>query len=103
AEDVLAGVALRVRLVDRLLEDVLRVEELAAYIDVGRLRPDGVAADEASFNQQVRVALDEQVILEGPRLALVGVAGDVARLDLLFHQLPLPARREGPAHAAPQR
>ena len=69
--------AARVRLVDRALEHVLHVEELAADVDVGDLRADGVAGDRAPFDQQVRVALHQQVILERARLALVGVAGDV--------------------------
>ena len=63
-----------------LLEDVLHVEELAADVDVGDLRADRVAADRAPLDEQMRIALHQQVILERARLALVGVAGDVARL-----------------------
>jgi hypothetical protein len=73
---------------------VLRVQEFAPYIDVGDLRPDGVAADGATLDKQVRIALDEQVILERARLAFVGVARDIAGFDLLVDELPLHARRE---------
>ncbi len=92
----------RAGLVDRALEHVLHVEEFAADVDVGDLRPDRVAADRAPFDQQVRIALDQQVILEGARLALVGVAGDVARLGLLVDELPLQPGRESGAAAAAQ-
>jgi hypothetical protein len=42
------------------------------------------------------------VVLERARLALVGVAGDVARLDLLVDELPLQAGREARAAAPAQ-
>ena len=58
----------------------LHVVELAADVDVGDLRADRAAADDAAFDQQVRVALHQHVILERARLALVGVAADVLRL-----------------------
>ncbi len=93
-ENVLAEEPARVRLVDGALEDVLRVQEFAPYIDVGDFRADGVAADGATLDKQVRIALDEQVILERARLAFVGVARDIAGFDLLVDELPLHARRE---------
>src|SRR5262249_8387029 len=60
---------------------------------------DRIAADRATLDEQVRVALDEQVILERARLALVGIAGDVAGLDLLVDELPLHPGREARAAA----
>ena len=96
----IAGLA---RFLDRVLEDVLHVEELAADVDVGGLRRDRVAADQAPLDQQVRVALHQQVILERARLALVGVADDVLRLRrFLVDELPLEAGREAGAAAAAQ-
>ena len=80
----------------------LHVEELAADVDVGDLRADRVAADRAPFDQQVRIALHQQMVLERARLALVGVADDVARLGLLVDELPLHAGREAGAAAAAQ-
>ena len=103
AEDVLAEVAGLVGLVDLGLEDLLHVVELAADVDVGDLRADGVAGDRAPLDQQVRVALHQHVILERARLALVGVAGDVLRLGrVLEDELPLQAGREAGAAAAAQ-
>jgi hypothetical protein len=101
-EDVLSGEPLRVGVGDRLLEHGLRVQELTPYIDVGDFGADRVTADEAAFDEQMRIALDEQVILERPRLALVSVAGDVPRLALFVDELPLHARRESGAAAAAQ-
>ena len=102
AENVLAEKSARVGLVDRALEHVLHVEELAADVDVGDLRADRVAGDRAPFDQQVRIALHQQVILEGARLALVGVAGDVLGFgDFLSTNCHfMPGRKPGAAAAA---
>src|SRR6185436_12700748 len=79
-----------VRLVDGVLEDVLDVEELAADVDVGDLGPDGVTRNRASLDQQMRVAFHQEVILERPRLAFVGIAGEVFGVRrLLVDELPL--------------
>src|SRR5204862_996883 len=64
AENVLAQEAVPIGLVYRALEDVLDVEELAPNVDVGGLRADRVAADRAALDQQMRIALHQQVILE---------------------------------------
>jgi hypothetical protein len=50
----------------------------------------------------MRIALHQEMILERPRLAFVGVAGDVARLDFLVDELPLHAGRKPGAAAAAQ-
>ena len=50
----------------------------------------------------MRIALHQQVIFERARLALVGVADDVARFDLLIDELPLHAGRKPGAAAAAQ-
>ena len=101
AEDVLPEIAGRVRLLELGLEDLLHVVELAADVDVGDLRADRVAGNRAPFDQQMRVALHQHVILERAGLALVGVAADVFRLRrVLEHELPLHAGREAGAAAA---
>ena len=102
AQDVLAEIPGLVRRFDLPLEHLLHVVELAADVDVGDLRADGVAADRASLDDQMRVALHQHVILERPRLAFVGVTGDVLRLGrVLEDELPLESGREScPAAAA---
>ena len=103
AHDVLADVALRVGLGELGLHHLLHVVELAADVDVGDLRADRPAADQAALEQQVRVALHQHVILERAGLALVGVAGDVLRQRrVLEDELPLHAGRESGAAAAAQ-
>ena len=98
---------LRVRLFELLLEHVLHVKELAADVDVGDLRADRVARNQAALEEQMRVALHQQVILERAGLALVGVADDVFRLRrVLDDELPLHAgreirRRRGPSGPTP--
>ena len=79
------------------------VVELAADVDVGRLGAEGPARDHAPFEQQVRVALQQHVVLERARLALVGVDAEVLRLrDVLGHEAPLHAGREARAAAPAQ-
>ena len=100
-EDVPAEEPARIRLVDRVLEDVLHVQELAADVDVGDPGADGVAGDRAPFEQQVRIALHQHVVLERARLALVGVAADVLRLGrVLEDELPLQTGWKSGAAAA---
>ena len=95
AENVLAQEPVGIGFVDGPFEHVLHMEELAANIDVGDLRSDGVAGNRASFDQQVRIPLHQEVVLERSRLAFVGVAGDVLRPGrLLVDELPFHARRE---------
>ena len=91
-----------VGLLDGGLQDALHVEEFAAYVDVGDLRADRVAANRASLDQQVGIALHQQMVLERARFALVRVARDVARFDLLVDELPFHARRKTRATAATQ-
>src|SRR5205807_9633908 len=64
AEDVLAQQSARVRLVYGAFENLLHMEEFASYIDVGDFRSDGVAADGAPLDEEVRIALHQQVVLE---------------------------------------
>src|SRR4029453_8767406 len=100
AKDILSQESVGVRLLDRALEHVLDVQKLAPDIDVGNPGPDGVAGNGAPFDQQMRVALHEQVILEGSWFALVGVAGDVLRVRrFLVDELPL--HSSGKPGAAP--
>ncbi len=92
AQDAAAGIAGGVGFLDGALENMLHVHELAPDVDVGDLGADRVAADEASFEQQVRIALHQHMILERARLALVGIAGEIFRLRrVLQHELPLHA------------
>src|SRR5205085_11557420 len=74
---VLAEKTTVVRVGDRPFEDMLNVQELAADVNVGDFRANRITADGASLDQEMRIALHQQVILESARLAFVGVAGDV--------------------------
>jgi hypothetical protein len=101
AENVLAEESRLPRILDRLLHRREQVIELPANVDVGGFRSDCVAADQATLHEQVGIAFHQQVILEGARLALVGVADDVFRLRrLLVDELPLEAGREPRATAS---
>src|SRR5262245_41641099 len=102
AENVLAGIALGVRLGELRFEDLLNVEELSANIDVGHFRADRPASNETSLEEEMRIALHQHVILERAGLALVGVARDVTRFALLVDELPLQAGWKSGAAASTQ-
>src|SRR5260370_40610973 len=101
AEDAVAQESAAVCLVDGALEDTLHVEELAADVDVRDLGAYRKAGNRAALDQQMRVALHDQMVLERARLALVRVAGEVTGLaGLLVDKLPLhPGREAGAAPA----
>src|SRR2546427_385398 len=74
--------------------------ELAADVDVGGVAADGVRGDDDALEELVGVVLDDLAVLEGARLALVGVDGEIdGLLALLGQKAPLHAGRE--AGAAP--
>ena len=102
AEDTLAEIALGVGLGDRLLKRPGRQHEFAADVDIGGLGPDRKSGDRHALDQLMRIAFHENPVLEGPRLALVGVAAQIFRLVGLFgHETPFePGRKAGPASAA---
>ena len=67
--------------------------ELAADVDEGLRHLQGVGGDEHALDELVGVALDQQVVLEGGRLALVAVDHQVGDRVLAQHG-PLAAGRE---------
>src|SRR5438445_375090 len=104
SEDVLPQIPLCVGLVDRLLQPCRRhLAELPAAVDVGEVAVERVAADHQSLDQHVRALLQDRAILEGARLALVGVHHQVVwEAGLLADEVPLHAGGEpGAAAAAP--
>ena len=103
AQDVLARVALGVGLFDSPVQQFGLAHELAANIDEADVGVDGEGRDDAAFENQVRVLLDQQPVLEGARLGLVGVDQHVVRLGLLLgHEGPLQPRGEAGAAATAQ-
>ena len=103
AEDVLAEVARLVRLGDRRLQPAQDVHHLAADVDEGVRRADGVRRDDHALHQLVRVGHHERDVLAGARLGLVGVDDQVVRLvAALRDEAPLHAGREAGAAAAAQ-
>ena len=61
-----------------------------AHIDEAFAGPHSVGADDHPLDHQMRVALQERAVHEGPRVALVGIADDVLGLPAgCPHELPL--------------
>ena len=103
AEDVLADVAGRVRLVERRGDALLGERHLAADVQEALRQARRVAGDEAALDQLVRIELHQQAVLVGARLALVAVDDEVARPHGLRGEAPLDAGREAGAAAAEHR
>ena len=88
AEDALAEVAGRVRLLDRAGETAVRQVELAADVDERVAHLQRVRRDQHRFEQQVRRVLEDPAVLERARLALVGVGAQVVRLAVVRDARP---------------
>jgi hypothetical protein len=100
--DVLAQEAVRVRVVDGLLEAFGAEPELTPDVDERVVRLDRVRRDRRALDDLVRITLDEHVVFERRRLTLVGVDREVAREDVLREERPLLARAEPGAAATTQ-
>src|SRR4030081_1819405 len=100
AEDVLAQEPRLAGLLDRGLQRIVLWQVLTADIDEGQVAADRVAGDQDSFEHLVRALFDQVAVLEAARLALVGIADEVAWIDALGQEAPLVAGRETRAAAA---
>src|SRR5690606_4665606 len=89
-----------VGLLDRRLHPLRLELELAAQVDVRLVRADRLAGDADALEHQVRLVLEDVAVLEGPRLGLVAVHREVARLGVVLgDEAPLESGRD--ARAAP--
>ena len=90
-------------LVDGVLEDLDGQRILAADVDEPLAGPDGVGADEHSFEDRVGIALQHGAVHVGPRLAFVGIADHILGVGGgLAGQPPFLPGGKGRAPAAPQ-
>ena len=72
-----------------------------ADVEIGVRRLDHPGRDQHAFDEAVRVAFEIIAVLEGARLALVGIDREQARRRLRAHQLPFaPGRKAGAAEPA---
>src|SRR4029077_4940856 len=96
-----AEVALVARLPDGALETRLGEVQLVAHVDVGDVRADPVAADDAALHAGVGIELHQRAVLVSARLALVGVDDEIVRFgaDGLRHEAPLDAHGKTSAPA----
>ena len=102
SEDVAAEEPALVRLVDRAPQPLVPQCELAPDVHERLMALDGERGDDHALDQLVRIPLHEHVVLEGGRLPLVGVHGEVARVYVLGQERPLLAGAEPGAAPAPQ-
>src|SRR6185312_2240630 len=103
AAGVLADEPRGISLIDRRLEDLRLVHELAADIDVAVMDAHADAGEEAALDELVRIVPDDVAVLAGAGLGLVGIDHEIGRLGaLLRHEGPFDAGREAGAAAATQ-
>ena len=72
-----------VGLIDRRLQPLALADELAADIDVGRVRAHGEGGHQAAFDQKMRVVPHDLAVLAGAGLGLVGIDDQIARAAVL--------------------
>src|SRR5215472_117161 len=103
--DVFSQPASAVRLIDSALQPLGRTKVLAANVQVSFMTADSIRGDDESFQQSVRVALQNISVLESAGLALVCVHHQIPRLGgLLRNEGPLlPGRKPRPAQPAKPR
>ena len=100
AQDVLAQQAGRIEFGDGRLHALRRKHQLAAHVDVGCLEAEREAGDDAALHEAMGVALHDEAVLEGARLALVGVDDEVlGHVGPLGQEGPLGAHGEAGATA----
>ena len=90
SEDVLARETCLVRLLHGTGEDLVRLEELAAAVDIDVIGLDRVRGDEATLDQLMRRPAKDLPVLEGAWFRFVRVAAQVMGSRLLLrHEGPL--------------
>ena len=103
AEDVLADVARRICLVEGSGNPLLRERHLTADVQEALRQTGGVAGDQASLDELMRIELHQQAVLVGAWFALVTVDHEVPRPHRLRRETPLHTRRETGTAAAQDR
>jgi hypothetical protein len=104
AQDVLADIPGRVRFLQRLLELLVHLPDLAVDVVVARRRTHRVAGDDHSLDHRMRVVAQQVAVLARAGLAFVRVAHDVLRAgELLGHERPLQPGGKARAPAPAQR
>ena len=91
------GEAGGLELADRLAQYRVQAGVFVAQVEVDRRRVDGERARQRAFEHPVRRGLQIVAVLEGARLAFVGVDHEVARRGAGAHRLPLARGREAGA------
>jgi hypothetical protein len=103
AEDLLAEVAGGARFLERFLEALVDLEDLAVDVVVGDVDAHRVRRDRHPFDDDVRVEHQQVAVLAGAGLAFVGIADEVlGARELARHEAPLEAGRKACAAAAAQ-
>ncbi len=96
AAGIIAQETRRARLVDGMLQMVGFLAELTANINIRRHRADGETADQATFDELMRVVAHHVAVFAGAGLALIRIHHEVARaaIGCFRHERPFHARAE---------
>src|ERR1051326_7699419 len=100
AENVLAEKLLAARFLYRPEKNLRAVWHLTTDINVGRVRADGIARDENTFDKLMRIVMNKLTILERAGFGFIGVANEIDRLaGALGEEAPFQAAWETGATA----
>ncbi len=102
AQDVPSQIARPMGFRDRVRESSRRLAIGPSEEDIGHVGLNGVSAEDRSFEDLVRVALQQEPILERPRLHLVGVGHEILGSRCVFsHGDERPFESRGETRSAP--
>src|SRR5262249_30255518 len=94
-EDVFTKEIVPPRVLDRALKDFRRLREFSADVNVRGTRIKGVTRDQHSFEQLMRIFVNDVAIFECAWLGFVGVADQIDRpLFVGFDEAPFQATGE---------
>ena len=80
AQDLLAEQSGSVGLIQRFLQHVKLLHELAAHVNIGHRGSSGIAGDQNAFEQLMRVLFDQNAIVESRWFGLVRVDTQISDL-----------------------
>src|SRR5262249_25737244 len=101
-EDVFAKEIMVSRFLDRALQDSEALGKFASYVNVGRARVKSITRDQHSFEQLMRILLNDEGVLNGAGFGFFGIANQIDwPFFVRLNEAPFqPAGKPGPAAAA---
>src|SRR5262249_50308497 len=99
-EDVFAKEIMVSRFLDRALQDSEALGKFASYVNVGRARVKSITRDQHSFEQLMRIFVNDVAVFKRARLGFIGIQNKLTCPFSARLNNPLFKPEENPAPAA---